>query len=521
MSNSTAPTYETGDILLLNRQVPFSQYKVGDGIVYFNPVIQEVVIHRIYGIKVINGSYYFAIKGDSNPQPDTVAQTGDIHNYLLSNKTVTWTTFYNSSTPNPTAPYIAASYYPANQVIYGKVIFKIPVLGWLFVPFNSPLTDPLHILPLSLFSMFTIYYAILVIITFFALMSKANSELRRFLNSLTIKPNLIAVPTHLNLRNFYSLVLYPLILFLLIFFSSVPVPVNFNDTIVLESSGQESLNNINYTHLQYKEIQTINSATISQNNVTNIGLLFTNNSNIINMKITKNETDFGQNINSGENFNLSTVDSYQLTIDANSMFVTNSSKAGVPELGRFLDYMVPISSIRKPPVGLMTQNVFLEVNNGTYNNSLTYSTYLNFSFIQDLIQYQWNVKAQFSQDTGYLLYLQVFQSESLWGVPETVGMIIICLGVILIYNIMRRQFQRMFDERQQKIINSQKSNKGILATIPAASKEELKPQTISESTTQNEPPPSQPDTTTSTESKDDKNKKKLSWEEYQKLENKE
>ena len=437
MSNSTAPSYETGDIVLLDRQLPFSQYKVGDAVLYSPPNFGEIIIHRIYDIQVINGRYYFAIKGDSNPQPDSIAQVGAIHNELLANRTVTWTTFYNSSTSNPTAPYVVASYYPADQAVYGKVIYRFPLLGWLFVPFNSPLTDPLHILPLSLFSMFTIYYAILVIITFFALMSNANTELRRFLNSLTISSNIIAVPTHINLRNFYSLVLYPLILFLLIFFSSVPVPVNFTDTITLQSSGQEQLNNVTYTHLQYYEISTINSATISQHNVSNIDLLFTNVSNILNMKIAKNSLNQGQNIDTGENFNLSAVDSYQLTIDANSMFVMNSSKAGVPELGRFLDYMVPISSIRKPPVGLMTQNVFLEANNDTYNNSLAYATHLNFSFIQDLIQYQWNVKAQFSQDTGYLLYLYVFQSESLWGVQESEGMIFICLGVILIYNIIR------------------------------------------------------------------------------------
>ena len=225
MSNSTAPSYETGDIVILDKTLPFSQYKVGDAVLYEPPTFGEIVIHRIYDIKFWNNTYYFAIKGDSNPQPDTISQQGNDSNQLLVNRTVTWSAFYGSNATNPTAPYIIATYYPANDVVLGKVIYRIPMLGWFFVPFNSPLPEPFHVLPISMFSAFTLYYIILAVACFFILMKNANNELKKLINTLSSVPGLYIAPSHIKIRRFYSLVGYPLIIFIFIFFTATPTPL--------------------------------------------------------------------------------------------------------------------------------------------------------------------------------------------------------------------------------------------------------------------------------------------------------
>lgn len=520
MSNSTAPSYETGDIVILDKTLPFSQYKVGDAVLYTPPDFNEIVIHRIYAIQIINGTYYFAIKGDSNPQPDTVPQAGNVSNQLLINRTVTWSAFYGSNATNPTAKYIVASFYPANQVVHGKVIYRIPLLGWFFVPFNSPLPEPFHILPISMFSFFTLYYIILVIVTFFVLMNFANAELKKIVNILSNAPIFHMTPSHIKIRHYYSLAIYPLIIFAFIFFTATPTPLVDNNQIVLQSASQLHSGSVPYSHLVYVQTETLNAFSISQNNKTVITLDFMNQSNTMFVNISKDFHATGQNINTAEPFNISNFQSYQLKVDLNSMFVRSSSKPNVPELGRFFDYAIPVQT--STPVGLMTQNVYLEAYNSTYNNIPSYTTHLNFSFIQDLISYQWNVKAHFSRSSGYLEYMQVVQTEQLWGIPEYTGMFIIAMGSILIYHITRSQFQKMLDEKFEILAQSNNNSNNHLDSNDYFAPNALfdKPSNSVDKNTNAENLPEETNNNEGNSSKQD-TKKKLSWEEYQKLEDKE
>ncbi len=522
MSNSTAPSYETGDIVILDKSLPFSQYKVGDAVLYTPPDFNEIVIHRIYDIQVINGTYYFAIKGDSNPQPDTVPQAGNVTNELLTNRTVTWSAFYGSNTTNPTAKYIVASYYPAKEVVHGKVIFRIPLLGWFFVPFNSPLPEPFHILPISMFSEFTLYYIILVIVTFFVIMNITNSELKKLINGLANAPLFHISPSHVKIKRYYAFIIYPLIIFAFIFFVATPVPLVDNNQIVLQSASQLHDGSVPYSHLVYVETKTISSFSVSQNNKTVITLDFMNQTNTMLVNITKAFHGTGQDLNTAEPYNITNFQSYQLTVDLNSMFVRASSIPNVPELGRFFDYAIPVQT--SPPVGLMTQNVFLEAYNSVYNNVPSYTTHLNFSFIQDLISFQWNVKAHFDRNTGYLEYMQVVQTEQLWGIPEYIGMFIIAMASFLIYYLIRSKFQKMLDEKYAILVQSniesakqQDHNNnftpGALFDKPYESTEK----NDNSGSSQNENPAKGNNGIDST--KEDY-KKKLSWEEYEKLENK-
>lgn len=519
MSNSTAPAYQTGDIVILDKTLPFKDYHVGDAVLYSPPDFPEIIIHKIYDIQIINGTYYFAIKGDANPQPDTVAQTGNITNELLTNRTVTWSTFYGSNTTNPIANYTVASYYPANQVVYGKVIYKIPALGWFFVPFNSPLPEPFHILPISMFSVFVIFYIILVIISFFGLMNNANSELRKLLRNITAAPMLHISPSRIKINRYYSYIIYPFIIFAFLFFTATPSPLVDTTTIALQSSTQNQIGNFSYTQLTYTKAETLHSSySISQNNVTQIYLSFYNQSSTIYLNITKDMKFVGQNLQSAEAYNITKTQSYKLVIDAKAMFVNSSSIPNVPELGRFFDYFIPIQ--KSNPVGIMTDNVFLEANTGTYNNTPCYTTHLDFSFIQDLISFHWKVNAHFMQSSGYLQYMQVIVTQQLWGIPEYVGLFVIALGSAVIYTILRAEFQKLYDEKYHALTKEQfeKNNQSLPpATEPIKSLFDTPPVQNNSTTDVSHNSPEEA-TGTEPDPNSVNDKKKLTWEDWKKLE---
>ena len=506
MSNSTAPSYETGDIVILNKQLPFSQYKVGDAVLYSPPNFNEIIIHRIYDIQYVNGTYYFAIKGDSNPQPDSVPQTGNIKNELLQNRTVNWHDFYGANTTNPTAKYIVASYYPAKDVVYGKVIYRIPYLGWFFVPFNSPFKDPFHIIPLSLFSIFTIFYIVITIVIIFLLIQKANSELKSLLRKISSSSAGIIVPKHIKLNGIYTYIFYPLILFILIFVTSIPTST-YTLHIQLQSSDQKIENNLNVTQLVYQEWENV-SAVVSSNNKTTIAFNIWNNSNILDVNASKSVWERGHNANTGETYNLTREADYKMTIDLESMFVLTSTEPNSPDLGRFFNFRVPITE-NHSPIGLMTNNIYLKVSNSTYNNNPAYETNMKFSFIQDLVVYDWTVNAFFNKTTGYLESYQEKVTMTPWRIPETIGMIAIVSGVLLTYEGLRRNIQQKYDEKFEVL------------TYTKPIHHEITPVDEESKNDSNNSPKIPSDTAETSENSNINDKSKLSWKEYKKLEDKE
>lgn len=520
MSNSTAPAYQTGDVVLLDKHLDFSTYKVGDAILYQPPDFSRIVIHKIYDIKIVNGTYYFAIKGDDNPQPDTVPQSGNITNELLANKTVTWSTFYNGqNTTNPTAKYIVASYYPAKEVVLGKVIYKIPLLGWIFVPFQSPNDVPLPGFSISFFSLISVYFVILIVASFFVLMYKANSELKKLLNSLTISPVHHWKPEKFRVTYFYSLVLYPLIFFGLLFLLVNFVPLTINTQIDLQSSSVQHTNNTTTTKLVYFEQTKVDSLDLHQYNTTKTTILLKNNSNLLTAYMTKDSINSGQNSKTGNPFYQVMNESYTLQIDPKSMFVEHSSKPNVPELGLFFNYIVPITP-NQNPVGLMTQNVFLKASKTTYANQSAFETKLDFSFVQDLTSYSLNVHAYFNETNGYLIHLQNIVSQTWWIVPEFTGLSIIAIFSVTMYNVFIYEFEKLFNEKKENIIkaqlqeeneneissNNQFENTKNLEDVFSTADQDKFDELNSDSTE---------------EIKKTTKSKKLSWEEYKKLEDKE
>lgn len=133
MSGSMEPTLNIGDVVFIQHDIDYSKVNVGENgdilvianssvflingvpaFMYDNIDNNTPIIHRAIEKLVINGTYYFVTKGDSNPYPDgCVKYTGS---------------------PNKT--YCIIEYNYSNPVlipekyIIGKVIFAIPIIGY-------------------------------------------------------------------------------------------------------------------------------------------------------------------------------------------------------------------------------------------------------------------------------------------------------------------------------------------------------------------------------------------------------
>ena len=119
ISESMKPTLNVGDLLIVQGIQNASEIKAdekdGDIIVFKNPGNpQKFIVHRAIAKFVINGKYYFITKGDNNRSADY------------------WSGFPRGAVPE--------------DYIIGKVIFRIPFLGYIKLYFGTPMGMALGIL---------------------------------------------------------------------------------------------------------------------------------------------------------------------------------------------------------------------------------------------------------------------------------------------------------------------------------------------------------------------------------------
>ncbi len=107
VSGSMEPIFYRGD-LIVSKGVPPETLEVSDVIVYWNPLKEIYVVHRIVDIEDSGHHTYFFTKGDNNPEWDQ-----------------------NSGLAPPIM----------DEWVEGKVIFTIPKVGW----FKVALTEILGI----------------------------------------------------------------------------------------------------------------------------------------------------------------------------------------------------------------------------------------------------------------------------------------------------------------------------------------------------------------------------------------
>jgi signal peptidase I len=110
-------TLSVGDIIIIqgiNIKDLNTNYPNSDIIVFRSPINGELIVHRIIGTEVVNGTTYFQTKGDGNgnPWPQT-PRTG-------------FDPWDNNNPPGV----------PQNLVV-GKVIMRIPWFGWITIEMRT------------------------------------------------------------------------------------------------------------------------------------------------------------------------------------------------------------------------------------------------------------------------------------------------------------------------------------------------------------------------------------------------
>ena len=108
VSRSMEPTLNVGDLVVI-KGVSIDEVKVGDIIVYYNPLSRILVVHRVIDIQEDDGRILLYTKGDNNatnPLPD-------------------------QNPENPIAPPVT------ENLLRGKVVLVIPKVGLIKVWFTQ------------------------------------------------------------------------------------------------------------------------------------------------------------------------------------------------------------------------------------------------------------------------------------------------------------------------------------------------------------------------------------------------
>ena len=115
-------TLDTGDIIIIQKVDPKdlnTNYPYSDIIVYQKPnsPSDTPIVHRIVGVDNINGTLYFQTKGDGNNQK--------------------WPLVPPSSMYDSNTIYNGGGHGVPQNLVEGKVIMRIPLLGWVTLLMRS------------------------------------------------------------------------------------------------------------------------------------------------------------------------------------------------------------------------------------------------------------------------------------------------------------------------------------------------------------------------------------------------
>ncbi len=409
LSDSMSPSFWTGDLILVQRtHLTPERLAIGDVVVYRHP-FGFTTIHRIYSIRQINGSYYFAFKGDANPQPDFIEYIERTQNIIVNSKVFDPTLNAN----------ISVTFYPFS-VIQGKVVFRIPLIGWIFAAFFSKI---------QLFSFLIVILAFFTLIYAVSKRTKYKKDLEYYLSLATLKRLDEALKEEFSFLKILSSAVI-IILFINFFLISSVITqdvleeetIHSFDIAINETAIQFNMTYEGRSLLEIADIFLLNT-TKSILNVT----LFNNNST--------NSTEMGKinllkqiTINSAKSKTIKTLYFYYTEIIDRERFVFKSSSASDPNLHTFIYYFLLPQETKNYSAGIHVRNFYIppkmiQENVPFQINGTTYKTILieeKLQFIQDLVEYKVHSRFYYDIDTGLLLFRQLKATLTTWILPDII-----------------------------------------------------------------------------------------------------
>ncbi len=433
LSGSNAPAQEIGDVIIIYRNVKPSDLQVGDVIVYSPRNVNYHVIHRIVDIKIMNGDYYFLVKGDFNAQPDVREHDPP---YQIN-------TVINFTTTNGMTHEVVGTWYHESLVI-GKIIATIPKLFWPFMPlFTSQIPPLLHIYFLVMIGVVLYYrYRLSKLLPYLlrhrqhAFSFHLNGTMSRYKTAFFIMPTI----------------------FLFIIMILVSQTITFTDTMTIDTENTNfiSLNQYSPQIITYKHRTELKSneqfIMLNETTVTVTYRRMNETTGMVNIVEVGTKTVFNGEAATLNGNKQPIFRNHTYRIDLRTLLLTSNQSTGpynfqvFPFLAKFpslnsnddLKEIVIMGFI--VPVQNKTPNV-----NGNVNQTLTGKD--NLSFIQDMLDQRYSLDALIDATSGLLLELKIELTAILYLPPLALDYLTFTLVPLLLIRYIKKRFEKEVSEK--------------------------------------------------------------------------
>ncbi len=433
LSGSNSPAQQLGDLIVINREISPKQLEIGDVIVYSPINVNYHIIHRIIAKKVINGDYYFLVKGDANSQPDVREE----HPPYQLNELI------NFTSKNGIRHEIVGTWYHESLIV-GKVTLTIPIVSWPVIPlFTSQIPPLLHI---YLFAMMLIY------LYFRYQLQKIRPIILR-LRQTSLSGNSGGIITHAKTALFITPIIFS---FILTTFVTQTIILSDSLTIDYQNSNFTSFNDTRdqiITYLHQTELKS--NQEVIESNRTTIRISY-HKINTTHGTIRIIEEGIRRNyLNDATENNEERISSiYDYIIELSTLFLT-SKNVTAPLHRRLFPYLIKIPAFfaNDDPPEAVAMGFIIPIEKGSFtlNNksikTLTSTDHLN--FIQDMLTQSYSLKAQFNSSNDLLLNQFIIIRASIYLPPLAFDFIVFTIVPFIIFRHSKRQFLEEIKEKIQ------------------------------------------------------------------------
>ncbi|OLS20822.1 MAG: hypothetical protein HeimC3_38850 [Candidatus Heimdallarchaeota archaeon LC_3] len=394
------------------------------------------------------------MKGDFNDQPDISKQLGT----TIINRNISFIQDSNDFVEEFSIE-LLVSYYKASDVVLGKVIFKVPAIGWIFlIPFFSPL------------KLFLILYLLITIImggtAIILMVHRANKKFRHILSSISNNITVTTIDKKIPSSSLFNFVFIPILLFAnILIFSSVQA--NYTaEIIVLEDNLESNLNSTKF--IKWNETIILKAGSKSYTNISSISMFILDSSNDTYLDLNFVEISRSKGSNIEDDLFGSSKD-FEVVLDFNyDIKVKNSTFEIIDVIGNinpsrslkghhtFFITSVP-NSANNPHSGTFVRDFYRKTNSIMYNSQIAWESVYEFTGTQELINFDVRENLIISNQ-GFLLKYSYKQSESLILIPEILYSLIPIIIFVPTIKLLQRKLQNEMNQRISLFVDSQKKD---------------------------------------------------------------